>query len=374
MATSPNWRCADCDTFNEPVDRACTICGSTRRSTAPARDSAAPGATPKSPPKTTPSAAPRTGPKPPPKSGPKRPAAKPAADWRCSNCDTNNARTDLSCIVCGTGWKAATAKKPTAKKPDTAAPKKAAPRKPTPKRTTTPPGTARPRPSTAGTTPRTGSSGTRRTSATGSRGTARPSPGTPAEGVFFPSTPTAGYTPPTAAPTPAPSPAPVYTPPPSPYTPYTPAPAKESKGCAKGCLGLVVLAVLLTLFSDGCRNALDSADGDGDGSTPAATSDPCPGRIAAEIPQGDGAELAEAFRTGNKQITLCRTTAGKLYYFGEFSDRREKGIVMGAEETADGYEARNGPYRYVIHSGVVTIYESGSQIGEEDVTPEPSPS
>ncbi|MFF5480490.1 hypothetical protein ACFY5C_24545 [Streptomyces sp. NPDC012935] len=131
---------------------------------------------------------------------------------------------------------------------------------------------------------------------------------------------------------------------------------------------------LLSLFARGCADAFDSDGSDSggsDGTTVAAT---CPDRIAAELPDGDGAELVRAYRTKNKQITLCRTTSGSLYYYGEFSDGREKGIAMEAEETSDGYEARNGEYRYVIHDGVVTVYQSGTQIGEEEVTPEPSPS
>ncbi len=92
------------------------------------------------------------------------------------------------------------------------------------------------------------------------------------------------------------------------------------------------------------------------------------------IPDGDDASLVTAYRTYNKQIALCRTKGGKLYYFGEFRDHREQGVAMQAEKTASGYTARNGPYRYKIHDGVVTIYESGHQIGEESLTPEPSPS
>lgn len=47
---------------------------------------------------------------------------------------------------------------------------------------------------------------------------------------------------------------------------------------------------------------------------------------------------------------------------------------MSAKKTGSGYEADNAPYRYVIHDGVVTIYESGNKIGQETLTPEPSPS
>ncbi|MBL1109161.1 hypothetical protein JK361_32010 [Streptomyces sp. 5-8] len=127
--------------------------------------------------------------------------------------------------------------------------------------------------------------------------------------------------------------------------------------------------LLIALVAHGCDSSSESS-----GSTPRSTAEACPERIAAELPGGDGAELVRAFRTKNKQITLCRTASGSLYYYGEFSDGREKGIAMKARATSKGFEARNGEYRYVVHGGAVTIYQSGRRIGEEDLTPEPSPS
>ncbi|GAA2636039.1 hypothetical protein [Streptomyces vastus] len=403
MAASANWRCADCDTYNEPAETSCTICGGARRTAAPRASSTTPKSTAKRTDSTTPKpTAKRTDSKPAksvssgggpatPKSassraGGSRPAAKrpgtarPSADWRCAECDTNNARTDLSCIACGTGWKSAT-KKTAPKTPSSGesgarkatAPRKTAPRKPTPKRTrpaaSTPPDRTPPRPSGAGTSaggtrPRSGS--TRPSASSGAR----------TDGVFFPPPATTGYRPPTApsvAPT-VPSPGPTYTPRPMPPPrPVRPLPAKKSNWLG-GCIGAILIWGVLGMLAKGCANAFDSDGSPDDGSTPASTAPACPGRIAAELPGGDGAELVDAFRTSNKQITLCRTTDGSLYYFGEFSDQREKGIAMNAEETSDGYEAYNDPYRYVIHDGVVTIYNADTQIGEEELTPEPSPS
>ncbi|GHE09257.1 hypothetical protein [Streptomyces alanosinicus] len=138
-----------------------------------------------------------------------------------------------------------------------------------------------------------------------------------------------------------------------------------------GCIGVFFVLVLLGLVSRGCA---DSSGSGGSSDTGTRSAPSCPDRIAAELPDGDGAELVQAFRTKNKQITLCRTSAGSLYYYGEFSDGREKGIAMEAETTSDGYEARNGEYRYVIHGSAVTVYESGRRIGREQLAPEPSPS
>jgi hypothetical protein len=137
---------------------------------------------------------------------------------------------------------------------------------------------------------------------------------------------------------------------------------------------LFVVMFLLSLVSGGCQ-ALMTSDSDGSGSRGTTSrAAPCPGRIAEAIPSGNGAELVKAFRTKNKQITLCRTSGGSLYYFGEFSDHREPGIAMPAEETSDGYEAHNAPYSYRIGGDTVTIYRDGSRIGRETLSPEPSPS
>ena len=382
MVASANWRCADCDTFNGPAEASCTVCGETRRDSAASAATKTPR-TPraseaaKAPAASKPAAKKASAPRPPAK----RPgsAGRPTADWRCSECDTYNARTDVSCLTCGTSWKAA-AKKGTPKSPKSPKPspsgdasaKKTAPRKPpakkSPPRTgagstaaasTSRPGPASSRPGRSGTS-------TRRTPAASSGTRPRTE-----EGVFFPSSPGTGYRPttPTATPVPPPRPAPVYAPPPRPV--YTPPRKSKSNGCVGGCVGFVVLLFLLGLFAKGCDGAFDSSDSGGTNDTTVAGT--CPGRIADQLPDGDGAELVEAFRTSNKQITLCRTTSGTLYYYGEFSDRREAGIAMEAEQTSEGYEARNGPYRYEIHGNVVTIYQSGTQIGEEDLTPEPSP-
>ncbi|MFD0023850.1 hypothetical protein [Streptomyces sp. NPDC058382] len=134
------------------------------------------------------------------------------------------------------------------------------------------------------------------------------------------------------------------------------------------------MAIVLLFAGKSCLSALESGSGTPDGSDASrSTTASCPTRIADELPSGDGAELVKAFRTGNKQITLCRTSGGKLYYFGEFSDRREPGIAMPAERTSGGYRATNPPYRYDIHDSVVTIYKSGTRIGQEELTEEPSP-
>ncbi|MFG2723240.1 zinc finger protein [Streptomyces sp. NPDC048416] len=353
MAASANWQCADCDNVNGPGDRACDGCGNARPAPAPR-------------PGTTRGQAPADGGgAPAPRSPAKRPApARPSKDWQCSKCDTNNVTSDLSCIGCGTGWKAATKKsaprktpgpggaKPTGGKPTSSGP--SAPKRPAPKRS-------------APSAPRTP-----RASAPPPTGPTRPHPRP--EGAFYPPPSATGYTPTAPRPSaPHPPPAPAPAPPAyvAPRTSYAPRP-KRSNGCV-GCLSAIGLVFVLGIFADGCKSLFDHGSASAKPSSSASGS-PCPSRIAGALPSGDGARLVEAFVTQNKQITLCRTTAGNLYYFGEFSDHREPGIAMPAKKTDSGYEATNAPYRYVIHDGVVTIYESGSRIGQEKVTAEPSPS
>lgn len=399
MAASANWQCADCDTFNDPEDASCEGCGGTRRSARKNPRTSTPSRTPSAPrtsapkppsaarPEPTAAAGPKSGAKPAAgstgKAAAKRPGASgPPASWQCSLCDTNNARTDLSCIACGTAWKAAVKKPPPPKPSSTAKPSKAskprepsasshapsaggtgAPKKAAPRRT--PPRKPAPKPASAtSSTPRTAPR------AAGASGASRPRR---EEAVFFPSAPTTGYRPTAtpASPTPAPpvAPRPAYVPRP---VPPRRTPAKKKSGCFSGCFGLVVVFGLLSLAGRACDSFGSGDPSNDDARTVRST--PCPERIAAQLPGGTGAELVEAFRTENKQITLCRTASGSLYYFGEFSDGREKGIAMKAEETGDGYTARNDPYRYEVHDGVVTIYRSGGRIGEENLTPEPSPS
>ncbi|GGP00234.1 hypothetical protein GCM10012280_68550 [Wenjunlia tyrosinilytica] len=112
-----------------------------------------------------------------------------------------------------------------------------------------------------------------------------------------------------------------------------------------------------------------------DSATPSASADlqPCPSRIEVELPYGEGAVLVKAYRTEDKQITLCRTPDDILYYYGEFTGRPETGIAMPAQETSDGFTAENTPYHYEIHGYTVTVTRNGALIGEEGLTVEPSP-
>ncbi|MFJ4340870.1 hypothetical protein [Streptomyces sp. NPDC088915] len=341
MAGSANWKCADCDSNNGPKDPACGICGSTRR-------------------------APMPRPAAPPRPAARRPSPeRPSGDWRCTVCRATNGARNLSCVGCGKSWKTSGGPVPgkkTAAKKTTSGP--AAPKKPTASKATAP------KPTSSGTASRPGSAkkaAPRKTAPprTGSGTGGRPT------GVFYPPPGGTGYTP-TPPRTTAPPP---YTPPPYTPPPYR-KPAKKSRGCLFSCLGVVVGLLLLGGVQSFVVGALDSGGPDDAEPTakPTGTGAACPSRIASALPSGEGATLVDAFRTDDHRITLCRTKAGKLYYYGEFRDGREAGIAMPAKKTSDGYEANNRPYRYVISGDTVSIYKSGSRIGRNELTPEPSPS
>ncbi|MGW3042739.1 hypothetical protein ACWC9T_22470 [Kitasatospora sp. NPDC001159] len=106
--------------------------------------------------------------------------------------------------------------------------------------------------------------------------------------------------------------------------------------------------------------------------SPAAAS--CPSRIAEELPEGGKAALVVAYRTKDKQITLCRTAAGKLYYYGEFIGRPDTGVAMPASQTPDGFVAHNGEYTYEISGSTVTVTLNGRQLGRENLSGVGSPS
>ncbi|MFG2842836.1 hypothetical protein ACGF12_06620 [Kitasatospora sp. NPDC048296] len=132
-----------------------------------------------------------------------------------------------------------------------------------------------------------------------------------------------------------------------------------------------------------CANAFDAGNRTGPSATSTtgeqASGSPdsaafCPPRIAEELPESGKTTLVAAYRTKDKQITLCRTAAGNLYYYGEFTGRPNTGIAMPAIQTTDGFTARNGAYKYEISGDTVVITVDGRQLGREDLTRIESPS
>ncbi|MFC3995809.1 hypothetical protein ACFOVU_07780 [Nocardiopsis sediminis] len=110
----------------------------------------------------------------------------------------------------------------------------------------------------------------------------------------------------------------------------------------------------------------------GAGSLPGLPDGRCPQRLAERLPEPE-ASLVEAFQTTDKQITICQTESGLLYYFGEFTDREDPGVMVPAEQTAEGYEASNEEYVYEISDSEVTVSRNGDPIAREDLLPLPNP-
>jgi hypothetical protein len=157
-----------------------------------------------------------------------------------------------------------------------------------------------------------------------------------------------------------------------PSTPsFTPKSEARSRLALKALLSIAAVVAVLggALFIADHGGSSSSAAPAPTSSTDAASAT-CPDRIAEKIPQGTGARLVQAFVTSNKEIVLCRTEGGQLYYFGDFTDDPNSSIVIPARSSAGGFTADNGPYRYVIADGYVTIYQNGNQIGREQLTRE----
>ena len=336
-AASTPWSCAECGTSNGAGDRSCLVCASPRPKQ-PARVRAEPGPTaPKAhPPTATPTPAPR---KPKPTPAPPRPTPAPAKPtpepprptgpgtrpgpaaaptpaplassapppgWRCLACLTSNEATRTDCVVCRV------------RRGSTEAPGRAGP------------------------------------GLTGSSSAARaPGPHSPAPGEMFFGTPTPDRR--------------SFTPPPEPVRPA----ASGTRRRRPAVWALASIAVLaagagamsLVEHTESGNRAITTPP-----SSTAAAAATCPARIAGQIPQGAGARLVAAFLTSNKEIVICRTEGGKLYYFGDFTDDPSSSILIPAESSAGGFTAVNGLYRYVIDDSYVTIFHNGAQIGREHLT------
>ncbi|AZS74248.1 hypothetical protein DDE74_27805 [Streptomyces lydicus] len=372
---SPTWKCTGCATYNSPSRSTCLVCDA-------------------------------------PKSVRPKASATIRA-WACPDCETHNKAGTTACVVCDASWKkAAGAKKSPGPKTSTGASRPAGPRDSSGARKPAGPAggtsTGRPgRPSAdrSGTSAKRTEGGASGGSSDGFSTTGSGKPGTPrrtagARPAGTRKTPAGSRTsrPRSSAPRPRPSePAPLFFPPPAAPEPpappppppahtrptpppYTTAPRRPaSNGSSRvGCLkALGIAAAVLFLgpkLLSGCASMFDSAVTPGPSSTTASPSGPsCPSRIAAKLPDGEDATLIRAYRTHNKQITLCRTPGQHLYYYGEFTGRSDTGIVMRAKKTSDGYLAWNKPYQYEINGDTVTVTENGRRIGKEHLERVASP-
>ncbi|WNI16102.1 hypothetical protein [Actinacidiphila sp. ITFR-21] len=90
---------------------------------------------------------------------------------------------------------------------------------------------------------------------------------------------------------------------------------------------------------------------------------PCPAAADAGLPadQRSHAVLVHHYTTALHDITLCRTAYGNVYYHGVWRDPAKKGAVTlpATALPGGGWEAANGPYRYIVERGWVTVAHTG---------------
>ncbi|MEV0386339.1 hypothetical protein [Nonomuraea sp. NPDC050643] len=93
--------------------------------------------------------------------------------------------------------------------------------------------------------------------------------------------------------------------------------------------------------------------------TPAAT---CPVHVTRLMPDGQDADLVAGYATGKHDVIICRTRLGQPYYYGQVTGLPGTGLLMPAQETPDGYLARNGLYRYEIRGQEVIVTLRGQEL------------
>ncbi|MBB6171876.1 DNA-directed RNA polymerase subunit RPC12/RpoP [Nocardiopsis mwathae] len=161
------------------------------------------------------------------------------------------------------------------------------------------------------------------------------------------------------------------------------------RATSAGLLGLLVPPVVLLLLY-GCGHDPDDAPGLGAGAPGAGIPDPgadpgaghgegpaasapqdsdCPFHVTRRLPEPEEAVLVEAFMSADKQITLCRTASGSLFYYGEYFAEPENGTLVPAETTDDGYTAESGPYRYEIVGDEVIVFRQGEELSRDLLMP-----
>lgn len=99
--------------------------------------------------------------------------------------------------------------------------------------------------------------------------------------------------------------------------------------------------------------------------TPAAaqpTGPPCPARVAATIPGGGNSIEMAVYESAKFRVTLCETSAGKIYYHG--SDRHNPAlyITLPAEKARHGYKAHNNVYMYYVSKHRLVITKNGVKV------------
>ncbi|SFW77095.1 hypothetical protein [Amycolatopsis australiensis] len=105
--------------------------------------------------------------------------------------------------------------------------------------------------------------------------------------------------------------------------------------------------------------------------TPATPADkPCPGDAARYLPGGDGTALLVA-QTAKSLVTVCRVPDGRIFYDGQARGQAASDathIVLPAQESGDGFVAKNGDYRYTIAGGRLVVSDGDRVLSDEELT------
>ncbi|KFU78406.1 hypothetical protein [Amycolatopsis lurida] len=106
------------------------------------------------------------------------------------------------------------------------------------------------------------------------------------------------------------------------------------------------------------------------------TAKPCPVEAARWLPaEGEDAELVARYDTGKHTVTICRDSAGSYHYDGQLKGKpttSDNHISLPAEQTATGFVAVNGDYRYEISGQELTVKHKGKIQARMRLEPLPS--
>lgn len=116
----------------------------------------------------------------------------------------------------------------------------------------------------------------------------------------------------------------------------------------------------------GSSSSSSSTSAGGSASTSAAA---CPSDVAATIPGGDGSTLIDAYQTTDYYVTLCQTTSGEDYYFGENKQDSSLQITLQAQDDNGTYTATNKGYTYQVDGQDLVVTNNGQTKIDQSLSP-----
>ena len=95
----------------------------------------------------------------------------------------------------------------------------------------------------------------------------------------------------------------------------------------------------------------------------------CPSHVAATIPDGNGSTLIAAYQTTDYYVTLCQTTSGEDYYFGENKQDSSLRITLPAHDDNGTYTATNKGYAYQVDGQDLVVTHDGKTEIDQSLSP-----